>query len=61
MIALRPLQGKFVNKLSWRVKEGRVIPPQILALLDIEKCKKDKIIGEEKKSSQTTNREDTDK
>ncbi len=48
MIALRPLHGKFAGKLTWTVMEGRKIPEQILALLDVKKCLKDGVIKSEK-------------
>ena len=60
MIALRPLHGKF-GPMSWTVLEGRKIPEQILKLLDVEKCLKDKVIAEEKKSVKKTVKEDTEK
>ncbi len=46
MIALRPLHGKFAGKLTWTVMEGRLIPEQILKLLDVKKCLKDGVIKE---------------
>ena len=60
MIALRPIHGKF-GPMSWTVLEGKKIPEQILKLLNIEKCLKDKVIAEEKKPMKKEPSEDTKK
>ena len=61
MIALRPLHGKFAGKLTWTVMEGREIPPQILKLLNVKKCKEDGVIGDSPGKKDKENKEVSDK